>query len=49
MVTQHLRVINTLVDGIMTKDLGLIDRNKTTPELKESLDVFLSVRQHLPH
>ena len=49
MVIQHLHIINTLMDGILTKDLGLIDKNKTTLELKECLDVFLSVRKYLPH
>lgn len=47
MITCHLRTINALVEGVMTTDLGLICDDKITPELKDALDVFLSVRFHM--
>ncbi|KAI6019077.1 hypothetical protein EDC04DRAFT_2607648 [Pisolithus marmoratus] len=43
MQQEHIKVLNELIDGIMTTGLGLVKDDKVTPELKAALDIFLPV------
>ncbi|KAI6140099.1 hypothetical protein BKA82DRAFT_4019604 [Pisolithus tinctorius] len=46
MIQQHIRLLHTLKDNVMTKGFGLIGENMTTPEVKASLQNFLLTMQN---